>query len=211
MNRDEFLRQLEWLLQDISPSEREEALQYYRDYFADAGEDNEQSVIESLGSPQKVAENIKKDLYGPAYDEVTYRTTVYQKPEKTQRKSLETWMIVLIVIACVIASPAIFGVLTGIVGVLVGVISVWFSLILVCGVLALVLFCVMGVLVVAGIAGAFVSPVAGLGVFGIGLLCGGLAILALMATVALAGIATPAICRGIAALWRQIFGKKKMQ
>ena len=33
MGRWEFMRKLEELLSDISPSEREEALQYYNDYF----------------------------------------------------------------------------------------------------------------------------------------------------------------------------------
>ena len=36
MSRWEFMRRLEELLSDISPSEREEALQYYNDYINDA-------------------------------------------------------------------------------------------------------------------------------------------------------------------------------
>ena len=62
MNRVDFMKQLESLLQNISPAEREEALQYYNEYFNDAGEENEQDVIEALGNPAKVAENIKRDL-----------------------------------------------------------------------------------------------------------------------------------------------------
>ena len=37
MNRTDFMEQLERLLQSITPAEREEALQYYNDYFDDAG------------------------------------------------------------------------------------------------------------------------------------------------------------------------------
>ena len=55
MSRWEFMRQLEELLSDISPNEREEALQYYNDYFNDAGRENEQEVIAALGSPEQVA------------------------------------------------------------------------------------------------------------------------------------------------------------
>ena len=62
MNRADFMKQLESLLQNISQAEREEALQYYNDYFDDAGVDNEQAVLDALGTPAKVAENIKKDL-----------------------------------------------------------------------------------------------------------------------------------------------------
>ena len=45
MSRWEFMRRLEELLSDISPNEREEALQYYNDYFNDAGKENEKEVI----------------------------------------------------------------------------------------------------------------------------------------------------------------------
>ncbi|MDE5590645.1 MAG: DUF1700 domain-containing protein, partial [Acetatifactor sp.] len=62
MNRTEFMNQLEILLQNISFAEKEEALQYYNDYFDDAGAENEQSVIEALGNPARVAENIRREL-----------------------------------------------------------------------------------------------------------------------------------------------------
>ena len=73
MNRTEFMRQLESLLQNISATEREEALQYYNEYFNDAGPENEQNVIEALGNPSKVAENIKKDIFGNGYGENIYQ------------------------------------------------------------------------------------------------------------------------------------------
>lgn len=64
MNRSEFMRQLEMLLSDVTPSERMDAIQYYNDYFEDAGPENEQEVIKALGSPAKVAATIKADLSG---------------------------------------------------------------------------------------------------------------------------------------------------
>lgn len=62
MSRWEFMRQLEELLADISPNEREEALQYYNDYFNDAGRENEQEVIKALGSPEQVAQIVREGL-----------------------------------------------------------------------------------------------------------------------------------------------------
>mgnify|MGYP002618787831 CR=1 FL=1 len=56
MTRTEFMKQLQDLLSDISKNEREEALQYYNDYFNDAGRENEKEVIKALGSPEEVAE-----------------------------------------------------------------------------------------------------------------------------------------------------------
>lgn len=62
MNKDTFLQRLRELLAGIPAMEAQEAIQYYEDYFADAGVENEAKVMEELGSPEKVAENIRKDL-----------------------------------------------------------------------------------------------------------------------------------------------------
>lgn len=62
MNRAEFMRRLTELLSDVSPMEREEAIQYYNDYFDDAGEENESDVISSLGTPEELARSIKAGL-----------------------------------------------------------------------------------------------------------------------------------------------------
>mgnify|MGYP000069645964 CR=1 FL=1 len=64
MNRIEFMTELASLLQDIPVEERKDAMQYYNDYFDDAGEEQEQQVIEELESPVKVAEKIKADMAG---------------------------------------------------------------------------------------------------------------------------------------------------
>ena len=66
MNRAGFMSQLESYLADIPAAEKEEALQYYNDYFEDAGAENEASVISSLGSPKEIADNIKAELKGEA-------------------------------------------------------------------------------------------------------------------------------------------------
>lgn len=62
MSKEAFIRRLRELLAGLPQSEAEEAIQYYEDYFADAGEENEAKVIEELGSPEKVAANIRADL-----------------------------------------------------------------------------------------------------------------------------------------------------
>jgi len=68
MNREEFLRRLEAMLDGISQGEKSEAMQYYNDYFEDAGVENEQEVMESLESPEKVAKTIKAGLDEKAAD-----------------------------------------------------------------------------------------------------------------------------------------------
>lgn len=221
MNREQFMRQLECLLQNISPAEREEALQYYNDYFDDAGVENEKDVIEALGSPAKVAENIKRDLYGSGYADnmyqrevnhnrnvSTYTQPTWQNQPAQEKSKLPTWAIVLIVISCVVLSPVWVPVLASVVSFLLGLIVSWFSMILGFGVASVVLFAIAIVILFVGIPACVGSVAGGLLVIGIGLLIAGIGVLFLMLTVAMAGIATPAIIRGITALWHKLFDKK---
>ena len=217
MNRIEFMKQLESLLQNVSQTEREEALQYYNDYFDDAGPENEKEVIEALGNPARVAENIKRDLMGngevkaKASDRalVEYgkaQSTTQSKPQeegKSSKTGLPTWAIVLLVILLVFASPALLGAGVGVLGVLVGVLASWFGIIFGFGVAAIVLFIVMFALIVLGIVCIFIDPLVGVSLVGGGLLCGGIGLLFLMLTVAMGGIATPAVCKGIAGLFKR--------
>ena len=48
MNRMEFMTELERLLADMPEEERQAAVQYYADYLADAGEENEGDAIREL-------------------------------------------------------------------------------------------------------------------------------------------------------------------
>jgi len=62
MNKEIFLKELEYLLQDIADEDREDALGYYEDYFNDAGEANETKILTELQSPERVAALIKAGL-----------------------------------------------------------------------------------------------------------------------------------------------------
>lgn len=77
MTRAEYMDRLEALLQDVPFDERKEAMQYYNDYFDEAGEAKEEEVAAQLDSPEKVAAAIKADLYGNAGDAGEYRETGY--------------------------------------------------------------------------------------------------------------------------------------
>lgn len=86
MNRIEFMAELESLLQDISAEERDEAVQYYRDYFEDAGAENEMQIIAELGSPQKLAKTIKAGLLGRNEENSEYRETGYADTRFEERE-----------------------------------------------------------------------------------------------------------------------------
>ena len=238
MNREEFLTRLEGMLQSISPTEKEEVLQYYRDYFEDAGPENEQSVIEALGDPADIAENIKKDLQGDDGSRATasdHAVMEYGSPEACERdnyngspkagergnyyesrtshadtgyrepvpaeKRMPGWAIVLLTLLIVFASPVLIGLL----GVLFGLLVTWFALIFSFGVTAVALFAVLFVLIIVGAMCVTLDPLVGLALAGGGLICGGIGLLFLMLTVAMAGILTPGIFSGLG--W--LFGRRK--
>ena len=69
MNKNEFLDQLSLLLSDISYDEREEALNYYKEYIEDAGPENEDTVLKELGSPDDIANQIKNSLSNKSEEE----------------------------------------------------------------------------------------------------------------------------------------------
>ncbi len=62
MNKQEYMRQLEIKLKRLPKDDFERAIEYYEEYFAEAGEEHEQKAIEDLGSPQEAADQIIKDF-----------------------------------------------------------------------------------------------------------------------------------------------------
>ena len=61
MTRKEFLSQLEQALQGMPAEECRRAVEYYENYFDEAGPEKEQEVLQQLGAPEKVAADILRD------------------------------------------------------------------------------------------------------------------------------------------------------
>ena len=53
MTSGEYLKQLEKYLRKLPQSDYEDAMEYFTEYFADAGPENEQAVIKELGTPKE--------------------------------------------------------------------------------------------------------------------------------------------------------------
>ncbi len=206
MNRVEFMDRLSELLSDVSETEREEALKYYRDYFDDAGSWNEQNVISELVSPEKVAETIKEGLA----DEVDYEcneantvempievldagaddtesdesTTDTKQTFSKEKKPLkfDTGVVIAIAIGCIILSPVILSAVGSILSFILTVLAVWLVLSILIAVFPFVLVAVGIAAIVAGII-KFMSDAAigallvGCGFIGIGVALIGLVIL----------------------------------
>lgn len=130
MSREEFLRRLEQLLSDIPEGERNDAVEYYRNYFEDAGPENEKKIIEELGSPEKVAASIKKDLFGEDMDDID-REAARKKEHamfEKQKKENRNLRIILILVGAVLTFPIWITVLALIFALLVALAACVFAL-----------------------------------------------------------------------------------
>lgn len=78
MTRDAFMKELAYLLQDMDTEDRQDALQYYNDYFDEAGPDREPEIIKELGSPEQLASIIRSNLNGELRDGGEFTDTGYK-------------------------------------------------------------------------------------------------------------------------------------
>lgn len=218
MNQQEFVARLEELLDDISPEERKEALDYYRSYFEDAGIENEQRVIKELESPEKLAQTIKEGLQENVTEAVTVEQPKAEAPEmeepktgmqKTanapvEQKQDNTALIVTLVVVLVVTGPLWLGFLGAVGGICIGIIGAMFGLTVggliggaVCIGVSIPLFAV-------DVAGAICV----LGAGGILIAMGVLAMLLLVLT---CGKFIPWVIRGIISLIRSLFHMERKE
>lgn len=164
MSREEYLRALSRELRRLPKDEYEKAMDYYVEYFEEAGPEKEQEIIKDLGSPKDVAAQIIMDAAMERMD----------KPQKSMKRGLSTvWMVVLAVCAAPIALPLAIGILAMAGGVLVTA-----GALLLCALLVEAGAVAAGVVaVVGGIVLLFSHPLSALTVTGMGLFMIGISIL----------------------------------
>lgn len=223
MYRLEFMNQLEALLTDISQSEREEALQYYNDYLNDAGVENEQEVLESLGTPEQLAKVIKEGLNDDSeageFTETGYHNENYEMPpqhevveknhyNKGQKKQMSGAMIALIVLLCIFASPFLIGIVSGIFGLAVGILGGIFGLVVGIAAAGVALLAVGVLLIGLGIGEMVAIPLAGVCLIGAGILVLGLSVFFIWLTVWVCSVAIPWIIRGLVKLFSRLVHRK---
>ncbi|MBO5097639.1 MAG: DUF1700 domain-containing protein [Agathobacter sp.] len=156
MRKDDFLNELERLLKDLPEGDRMDAIEYYYDYFDEAGSENEQKVIRELGSPERVAQTIKENFRASDYSEPNdysepgdhsapndygapeereesyqaHKETYKQSSTASQETSSEkktSW--ILIAIIAVLTFPLWIGVVAGLFGAVVGIIGGLFGVV----------------------------------------------------------------------------------
>lgn len=63
MNRTDFMKELRAGIVKLPYQEAEAALEYYEEYFEEAGAENEERVLEELGDPRAIAKQIMEDFH----------------------------------------------------------------------------------------------------------------------------------------------------
>lgn len=206
MKKEEFLRRLEMLLSDISEEERAEAMAFYRSYFEDAGEGNEAYILEELGSPESVAEIIKRDL-GMVAIANTGKTNESRANEphvnsSCKEKKSNTTLILLIIIA-VLTCPLWLGIVTGLFGTIIGLSAALIGCTVAVFMMGMALVWV-GIVMLANI-----SVAAGMAFTGSGLIVLAMALLLINACVWIFGKFFPWAVNRIVLLCKKTFKKDK--
>ncbi|MGN0317506.1 MAG: DUF1700 domain-containing protein [Lachnospira sp.] len=194
MTKEQYINQLNYNLRKMNETERLEAVRYYCEYLDDAyengGEANLCKVMDELGNPKKLAGQILADSAIRKLDNDNGSM-------KAKDKASNVWIIVLAILASPIWSPLVFVAFILVLVAFIVVISL---------VIAAVSIVIAGVSVVAG--GAIVTfthiPTAIL-MAGLGLVCLGIGIFAMILTIKLLTL----LCKGVVCLVRKIFGKQR--
>ncbi len=223
MRKEEYLQQLEKLLYNIPAEDREEALQFYKDYLEDAGEEAE-DVLTALGSPEELAKSIRQDLYGdnaegdftrtnrdlPGTYRVPYskegRFSGYyeydaRKEHKTRKGKLSAGQWIIFLIICLCAAPIIIpicgGLIAAVIGIIVAIIGVVFGI----GVAGIALLIAAVMIVVVALVKLIATPVSALIMLGGGLLSAGLGLVGIAITLWVVCKVLPAVFRLVVSIF----------
>lgn len=196
MNRAEFMKRLQALLQDIPDAERKEALEFYENYFDDAGIENEQQVISSLGSPEKVANTIKDGLADETgsngsftengyrtYDEPINSMAVKEQPNtkrklKDRIRGLGTSGLILALILLIFALPILGPTFAAAVSVVCSILVTGVVLVFIVAIIGIILIVIGAVAFASAIGTLIVTPALGVILLGVAFLSIGCGILA---------------------------------
>lgn len=149
MTKENYLKELRENLKNVPPEEVENIMQYYTEYFEEAGADNADRVVAELGNPKQLAQRVTADY--------VIRDIESGKGNKTvKEKATNRWLLVL----GIISSP-ILAILVAVVAIVV------FSIIIT--LFALTVSFAMVAVVMLGVGVATIVESVGLGLLFIGL------------------------------------------
>lgn len=212
MNKYDFLSRLRNALSSLPQEERDAAMNYYEEFFSDAGEDNEQAVIASLGAPEELAKSIidENNRDNPAMSSAadsgnSSDSTSGFNPPPTPAQTGSRWtggQTALFIILAVLSAPIWGGILAAVLGTLAGLFAA------VIGIIAAFGGCAIGFFA-SGIVALFHEPIVGVMLLGVSFVFIGLFPLAVVPMCKGIVKLSKACIKGISALINKITGKKE--
>lgn len=225
MNRKEYMKRLEQLLLILPEEEREEALQYYYDYFDDAGIENEDKVIAELGTPEEVAAKIRAGFAGEngeyseqgfedfrfrrSYEMVTEAERVegnWEEIPKTQESvpkhrkqngNTNIWKVIAIIVLVLFVAPIMIPVGIAALAVVFALIVAVVAVLFGVGVSGFAILLSGIIVIVSGIAKMILAPATGILAAGIGCILLAVGILVSWLMIFVVVKAVPGLIRGI--------------
>lgn len=192
MGKNEYLRTLARELRKLPKEEFDTAMDYYTEYFEDAGPEKEQEIIQELGTPREVAYQIITDAAIKRMEEEVHSV----------KKGFSTlWIIILGICAAPIALPMAFALVALFASMLLVVIAFVGSAIV------LDLCALAGGIVTAfcGIYLLFSQPATGIALLGLGMAAVGIGI---FIGFGIMGIGKSMV-KGIGKMFRNILKRRK--
>ena len=91
MTRKEYMEQLRKYLKRLPKEDYDNAIEYFSEYFDEAGPENEQQVMEELGEPKEAARelllNLLQESVGEGKDSTVEKETELQAEGSGNRRS----------------------------------------------------------------------------------------------------------------------------
>lgn len=212
MIRSEFMKKLEQFLAELSPQERQEAIDYYNSYMDDAGIGINDTVPESIGTPEEVAKELKRSILNPDTDFIADEKININVPDKknmysnfnNKKKSMSGNEIALIVIIAILTSPIWITIVMAAFSVVVGVVAVAFGL----GVAFISLIIAGVALVIAGFAVLLTETATAVGLMGAGFIVMSIGIVLSICVVNCIAVFIPWVIKSISKLAKKIMKKE---
>ncbi|MGT2958261.1 hypothetical protein A9Q68_07945 [Streptococcus bovimastitidis] len=121
MTRTEYLAELQNQLRKLPQDDFQEAMDYFTEYFDEAGPENEAQVITDLGSPKEAASEILGRL-------LEDKIEIEDKKPKHYAKII--WLTILSILAAPAALPILFAIIALVLALLFAIGAIIFSLII---------------------------------------------------------------------------------
>lgn len=164
MNKEQYLNALRQKLRHMPEDEINDIMEYYIQYFEDAGVENEEAVIKELGSVSKLATQIMGN----------YVAKDFSNPDKTVKQGRN---LVPLIILGIFASPIALPIAIAVLVVVLALVFSYFAVLFSFSITAIALFCSGVVTAIMGVVCTFIHIPTGVFFFGSGIFLTGLGLL----------------------------------